>query len=248
MFNNKIDVIMWLNKMGIENYIVNDNLTVDVDGDINLFKRELKSIPVQFNIVNGDFNCAANQLESLQGCPKFVYGDFYCYKNKIKSLTMAPEEVCGGFDCGSNNLTSLKGCPKIIKADFNCSDNNLFSLNNGPEEVGGNYSCYYNKLTSLEGVPKIITGTLHCAHNFLTYFKFFPDVVNRINLFNNKINHEELVNFNTNVLEKDIRSDFGNYEQFIEKVRFLKTTEIESWLLNQTCSSNEDRKSFRRKI
>lgn len=242
-----MDVKKWLNEMSIENYTINDNLTVDVDGDVSLFRKELKSIPVQFGVVNGDFNCAVNQLKSLLGCPKIVVGDFYCYKNKITSLVMAPEKVYGSFDCGSNKLTSLKGCPKVIKTDFSCPDNNLLSLNDGPEEVGGSFSCYSNKLTSLDGIPREISGTLNCAHNFLNSFKNFLVSVHRINFFNNKINYEELINFNTRILENELNSDFGNYEKFIGEVELLKNIEEGEWLLKQTCSFNNEKNTHRRK-
>ena len=58
----------WLNEMEVENFTINDDLTVDVNGNVNLFGKGLTSLPVQFGKVKGYFSCSNNQLTSL-GCP-----------------------------------------------------------------------------------------------------------------------------------------------------------------------------------
>ena len=71
----------WLDSMGIHNYTINNDLTVDVDGDVDLYNKNLTKIPVQFNEVLGNFDCSYNNLESLEWHPKYVGGDFDCSHN-----------------------------------------------------------------------------------------------------------------------------------------------------------------------
>ena len=101
---NKIEIKAWLDSMDIKNYTINDDLTVDVNGDVYLSFNNLTSIPVQFGKVNGYFSCHNNQLISLAGCPSSVGDGFYCFDNNL--------------------LTSLKGCPSSVGGDF-CCDGNL---------------------------------------------------------------------------------------------------------------------------
>jgi hypothetical protein len=62
--------------MGIKfHYKINDDLTVDVDTDVNISCKYLTNIPIQFGIVIGSFECQSNNLTSLKGCPTKV-GDF----------------------------------------------------------------------------------------------------------------------------------------------------------------------------
>jgi hypothetical protein len=76
----------WLDKMEIKNYTINDDLTVDVDGRVDISNKNLKYIPVKFSIVKGDFNLLNNKLTTLIGTPKEVGGFFLCYSNPLTSL------------------------------------------------------------------------------------------------------------------------------------------------------------------
>jgi hypothetical protein len=93
----KIEIEEILKSLNIKNYIINDNLIVDVDDNVDLYNKQLKEIPVKFGIVTGNFDCAHNKLISLEGAPKIVNGN---------------------FDCNDNNLKNLIGIPKIINSEF----------------------------------------------------------------------------------------------------------------------------------
>jgi hypothetical protein len=86
----------WLDKMNVKNYIINDDLTIDVDGHVYLSSKNLDKFPdyIQFNVVNGDFRCKYNSLTSLRGCPKHVKGYFYCGKNAKEFTRKDVEEIC----------------------------------------------------------------------------------------------------------------------------------------------------------
>jgi len=104
MWKTKEEVSGWLNEMEINNYTINENLKVDVAGDVNLDSRELTEIPVQFGKVSGNFSCHINELTSLKGSPEFVGGDFGCCLNQLTSLQGCPEFVGGEhFDYAGNN-------------------------------------------------------------------------------------------------------------------------------------------------
>jgi hypothetical protein len=77
-------ILNWLDEMGVENYTINDDLTIDVNGDLRIgLYEDLDEIPefIQFNKVYGNFYCNDNNLTSLRGCPTYVSGDFDCSSN-----------------------------------------------------------------------------------------------------------------------------------------------------------------------
>ena len=41
MLNNKDVIEIWLNLMKIDNYIIHEDLTVDVNGDVNISQKKL---------------------------------------------------------------------------------------------------------------------------------------------------------------------------------------------------------------
>ena len=92
-------------KYGIENYTVNDDGSIDVNGSVFLWNRELTELPLTFNKVNGNFSCYNNLLTTLKGCPRWVESEFNCERNKLTSLEFAPDYVGMWFSCEYNNLT-----------------------------------------------------------------------------------------------------------------------------------------------
>jgi hypothetical protein len=133
-------------KYGIKNYTINPDGTVDVDGNVNLFERGLKKLPLKFGKVGGYFSCRNNQLITLEGAPKVVSGNFYCSRNQLTTLEGSPKEVGCGFNCDYNRLTTLEGAPKEVGGSFYCSYNQLATLEGAPKEVGGEFYCSYNPL------------------------------------------------------------------------------------------------------
>ncbi|ACT51289.1 hypothetical protein [Methylovorus glucosotrophus] len=171
----KKEVKVWLDDYEVENYTINNDLTVMVDGDVNLGKIGLTVIPVKFNYVSGDFFCDNNELTSLEFAPKKVDGCFYCSFNKLKSLKFAPEIVGAEFACGGNQLTSLEFSPKVVGSDFYCDNNQLTSLKFAPENINGIFGCYVNELTSLEFLPKNVSEEIYCINN-----PYHNDVYNQL--------------------------------------------------------------------
>ena len=101
-------------KYGIKNYTINSDGSIDVDGDVDLSRKNIDKLPLKFGKVTGHFDCYDNQLTSLEGCPREVGGHFYCSYNKLTSLEGSPNRVGGGFYCYENQLVDVKGFPLII--------------------------------------------------------------------------------------------------------------------------------------
>lgn len=86
----------WLDKNGIVNYTINNDLTIDVKGDVYLYRYPETELPeyIQFKNVSGDFIIEYSNLTSLKGCPKEVGGDFYCCRCNKKFTQIDVQNNC----------------------------------------------------------------------------------------------------------------------------------------------------------
>lgn len=158
MFTNKKDVQQWLELMNIEHYTIHENLTVDVDGTVDIAFQNLSQIPVQFGIIKGTFSCSDNKLKSLKGAPIEVYGSFDCSHNQITSLIHSPKFVSKNYNCSHNKIKTLKYTPKTISGNFYCNNNSLTSLRYTPKLVRVNYNCSNNKIENYDYLPIDVGG------------------------------------------------------------------------------------------
>jgi hypothetical protein len=137
-------------KYNIENYTINDDGTIDVNGDVNLYNKGLTELPIRFNKVTGWFFCRNNKLTTLKDCPRWVGSNFSCVNNKLTSLEFGPEYVGNDFVCNFNDLTDLVGSPKQVGGDFSCINNKLLMNPKGvSERIGGLFYCYDTPLQSI---------------------------------------------------------------------------------------------------
>lgn len=187
-------------KLGIKKFKVRQDGKVDVDGDVNIYSRQLKNIPVKFGNVSGDFNCEYNFLRNLENCPDFVGGDFRCTKNQINTLEFLPKKIEGGFLCRDNQLESIKnlkncdiggeiylrsnyinsldGAPKRVFGDFNLSWNNLGDIQNCPEFISGSLILNDNQIGSLSGFPRSVGHYIDLCNNTIWDFRGIPEETN----------------------------------------------------------------------
>jgi hypothetical protein len=144
---SKRDIHSICDEYGINDYTINPDGSIDVDGNIDisydLYSEELTKLPLKFRNVIGDFECDRNQLTTLKGSPRSVGGNFDCSGNQLTSLEYGPESVSGNFDCMSNQLTSLEGLP----------------------EIGGYINCRRNQITDFKGVSEFFEGYFYCEGN-----------------------------------------------------------------------------------
>jgi len=170
------EVIEVCRKYKIENYTINDDLSIDVNGGVELDSKNLKYLPLKFNYIDGDFYCHDNNLESLEGSPQTVGGGFYCFNNKLETLEGCPQTVDGDFYCSNNKLESLEGCPQTVNGDFYCFNNKLESLEGCPQTVNGHFNCYKNELKDLEYIPEV-SGNVYIKKNpvYLLLYTFIKN-------------------------------------------------------------------------
>lgn len=123
----------------INDYSINPDGSIDVNGDIELRHLHLHELPLRFNYVNGNFDCASNWLKTLEDCPRHITGYFDCSRNILTSLKGGPKTIGNGFDCSYNQLTSLEGGPVVNKSYYYyCQMESLLSIKG--------YVGYYNQL------------------------------------------------------------------------------------------------------
>ena len=165
-------------KYNITNYTINEDDSIDVDGNVNISNRDLIELPIKFKYVHGDFLCSFNRFSSLLGFPEYVGGDFDCMSNELTTLEGCPSEIRGNFSCNNNKLTSLQHFPYIIGNNIDISFNNLTSFDNYlPTEINGDFECSNNRLSNLKGSPESIGSLLNIENNNITSFHWMPKKV-----------------------------------------------------------------------
>ena len=129
-------------KFGIENYTINSDDTVSVDGGVMLMKTAGDTLnftdedfgdklPLNFKNVNGPFIISNNGLTTLEGCPQTVEGNFICVTNELESLVGGPKKVIGDYDCSFNKLSSLDGVATWIGGRLMCNSNQIKIVTTG---------------------------------------------------------------------------------------------------------------------
>lgn len=131
-----------------QNWITNDDGSVNTMGDVRITDDRLEYIPVKFKASLGSFivsNCRS-----------------------LKSLKNSPDTVHGHFECSHCvNLESLKGSPSVVSMSFNCSYcSSIKNLKGSPSTIGFGMNCgHCESLETLEGAPSNLKGMFFCNEN-----------------------------------------------------------------------------------
>jgi len=202
-FSNRLEISGFLRKFSITDFVINDDLTVDVNESVYICEAGLFELPIKFRNINGSFYIHDNKLTTLKGCPEYVSGD---------------------FGCGRNNLTTLEYSPKYVGMDFDCSNNEITSLDYMPKEIGEGFFCRYNKLTSLKGISKNIRN-IYVSDNFLKTTKYFPTDYDIFEYYNNQDLPIEILHLNPIIKRKYLfiyQDEYGiwNSDGTFNKKRF----------------------------
>ena len=140
-------------KYKIENYTINEDGSIDVNGDVHLFNLNLSELPISFNKVSGYFFCEMNGLTTLKGCPKSVGGHFDCSNNKLTSLKGSPKHIGGNLFCSHNKLTSLENNTEYLGIRLYLNNNPVYSILSGNVE--------YEHLTAFNSLKIIKDGVVN---------------------------------------------------------------------------------------
>lgn len=153
----------------IKNYNINDDGTVDVQGDVVFNMSKIKKLPIKFRHVSGSFLCAQCDLRTLEGVPNYVGGNFSLYYNKsLSSLKGSPLYVGGEYDCTNCGLETLEGIEKTdIVGSFNFTKNDIYTFDNLPKSYGKLY---------IDHNPLIYLGFDVNASNFMDLWDSYDPI------------------------------------------------------------------------
>ena len=143
-------------------WIINDDLTVDVEGHARIYN--VRRLPIQLRYVEGNLVFFQCKLTTLKGCPASVKGNFDCSRNELKSVLHMPTHVGGKLNFSHNQIANLQHLAKTVGADIDCSHNQLTSIAGLPRHVEGSLNCSNNKLTSMHDCPTV-KDSVQCYQN-----------------------------------------------------------------------------------
>lgn len=119
------EVKAWLDNVEIDNYIIHDDLKVDVQGDVSIVKKNIHYFPVQFGTINWSFDCRFNNLKSLKGAPLMVQGAFLVAANPLENFDYLPSMIGDRFSCsGKLELKDLINC-KFKELKHECQEDEM---------------------------------------------------------------------------------------------------------------------------
>lgn len=123
--STEFEITKWLDERKVKNYKINDDLTINVDWDVNLSSRiNFDKIPYKFKSVSGDFNCSFNNLKTLENCPDYVSGSFLASNNFLENFNYLPK--CDELFLHDNKFTSLKGISNLDFDLLDLTNNSIF--------------------------------------------------------------------------------------------------------------------------
>jgi hypothetical protein len=191
-------------KLGIENYTINEDKSIDIDGHVDFFSLLLTELPLKFRNVSGHFYCFSNKLTSLEGSPISVGGNFYCNNNKLTNLLGSPKEVGGDFHCNGNKLTNLEGITQIRSGDIICYDNNI---------------------KDVKGIKEGWRGNLYIHHNpVFEIFKLFPK--ERFDEVVEYLNEYDVIRDGDKVILQALEMVFHEMDLDIPEIEYIEGYEI----------------------
>jgi hypothetical protein len=181
-FTNTNDIINWLESHGMKRgkYVIHDDLSVSVNGNVLFSEKKLTHLPIQFNHILGNFDISSNQLTSLKGVPRIINGDFHVNDNQLTTIDYSPIEIGNLYDISFNKLSSLGH----IKTQ--CG---IFQINDNPLELN---AIKYKNLKNLSTKELYISSQLYQKLNYKTEdgtinFNIDPDYI--------EVSFERLKNF-----------------------------------------------------
>ena len=113
---NPQQIKTWLDNNHVLNYDIvnfNNDLFVNIFGNLNLPYLDLEYLPFKFNVIKGDFFCNHNKLKSFNNFPEIIEGNLYCYNNYFYNFNEIPKIILGNLDCSFNSITNIEDLNKI---------------------------------------------------------------------------------------------------------------------------------------
>lgn len=165
MLETKEQIKDWLNQRDIFDYNINEDNSVDVNGDVYLSfeQNKIEDFAQQHGIRVCEIYISSDPLVNRIG----DFGDGWPLVYEFHPMTELPikfGKVEGSFFCNGNDLTSLKGSPEYVSGSFWCSQNLLTTLDGAPRFIGEDLIVdNRKKLESLGKIETKIGGYLACG-------------------------------------------------------------------------------------
>lgn len=194
----------WLDTYRIFRYIIHENLTVDVNGDVFLDSEDISEIPFQFNHIAGVFNIANTCFKTLEnvGLPRQA-GRFVATDNHLTSLKGCPDAQF--ISVQRNQLTDLFDVPPSCQ-ELDVSHNEITHLC-GIEHANHltTIKLDRNPLVSLKGLPQFVTH-VEAENCLLKDTAGLPQTVSSLALKENQITR--LINLPENLYMLDLSDNY----------------------------------------
>lgn len=102
----------WLESHKVRNYTINNDLTIDVHGKVEVYE----DLPdyIQFNNIYGSFVALFEYVTSMKGFPRYVEKSFFISNTNIETLDNCPEEVNDFEVIRNKKLKKIESLPKKI--------------------------------------------------------------------------------------------------------------------------------------
>ena len=177
----KAEVEAWCQEMGMQNYTINSQGEIDVDGDVYVFgfNKKLKELPYKFGSVAGYFNMGGVGLTSCKNFPNNALKINISGCKKIKSL-----EGIGDFyelHLGDNMIEDFYPLNTINYTRFK------------------NKQCVYGneltKLKTMDGLPKEMEflKLTNCPNLEILDYSILPKISKGLELrYNPKLNNIDI--------------------------------------------------------
>lgn len=165
----------WLKNMNIYDYVITQDMKVNVDHDVDLRNKNLTHIPIQFGEIEGNFLVSHNQLTDLKGFPQKVDRVLDFSHNQIVSLEGFPKSVRGAINANNNQINSFKGIHYWIEDDLDISHNNLTHLEGSPNYIFGLFNIGFNKIKNFKNLAPNVSY-LYCEGNPIESFIELRDI------------------------------------------------------------------------
>lgn len=155
-----VDQSLWLNKVCIGSWKMNDQGAIDVKGSVEI-KDDAGITPegenfhgLKFGRIDGYFECGESTgITHLRGTPREVNGSFYIKRSQLKNLEGGPVKVSTSYQVLECGLESLEGCPKLADT-LDVEFNQLKNLKGAEDSRIRIMMIGFNRINSLEGLPK----------------------------------------------------------------------------------------------
>ena len=166
MYTNKEDIAKWLRKYDIDDYTINEDLTVDVEGNVYLDRAFMGQSKEEWLEELESYNEHTDPEAQIdfELCDDGSYegnGSHHVYEEKTDQVYELPIQfgrVSGNFWINHNELRTLKGCPHTVGLSFSCENNELHSLASAPATIGHHFWCEANPLEEIGDIKTHIGG------------------------------------------------------------------------------------------